>query len=1063
MDKKSWKILGIVFTLIALVLVFLLIIILIVRNNRTRDDIKEKSNPSEKNTRLWATFPGKLNSSTTHTLNILEYTEDRKNVSIKEKIELNETTEYDNFNFNKKEKKVFFDAKSEFKLVKGEVKEDIETINSINLGMFETLETLSNPPLYQKGINSIHFLFNKAFQSPDSFIKHIFTFYCFKTFIKYEDQVYQKIFVNVEQDKAKKVYSDDEKYSKYSFKSISGFYEWVKILGVEEEINRATWLKDLFEFNSEEINSVFGKDHYLYNEFINFNKELATEYKCKKTDFCGNELIYTQIINGNVLSNDNLKLDGLISLYKEINPEYYPFVQSPELYLYFEDYKKNVDGKNLEYKDYEINENTLEKLIDPNSQFSLLNANNSALFLSLIQINNTEKISELYGLTSKQSLFLCSYFFEFLPKLFIYQEFKDKDGKLTNINPSAKAFSTITENIIEKTYYKLRNDRNIYNLLLSKLIWRGLHYEIFNLSMEYDDEDICPLIMQQALDDGKKVLTICSDPVTAFNSPEEILKWFDPYYCIKSGNESDCNMTIINYLKSIVYITEDEIKSIYEQNNIGQIFEESDQALKEAYNCKEEKCDNEYFAKMQFWNSYVSQNIPFFSKVDSLSQLFPDVYPYPMELKYFANQLDFHDEIPENDVNYLISLSPNKTNNLLNEDNYEAFNNKLNLEKEYTMFMDGNKNDDINSKYITINILNNGFLFSNNINTKYENTNNLIQGSCTEDKKYLDFLSNGPFYENYKPGINKTTGFNFGINLKTGEENNINYDRYGICTEDGKNLRKIIDINDCPVLNIKKLEYNYLTKEYSYINSPIFNFQTLTGDKSFIDGFQYNHEEDTIFYYDKISSRPYKFIFSEKVDYEDQTCRKYKLDINDLANINEKDDLNKSKAFISQKLNKPYIVTVGKEEFSPSMEENIPTNNFICVEPYTNMVLDSNINFVYSIYTKNYGYINSNIENEKIYPIFIYNRNYKVNIDSFNSVFNEINDYKSFRKVFIIVFLVLILLFLILACFCFYKCYFYRRSRTIILGDPNEPTGNLINESRDTTSIEGTSTKMAEL
>ena len=39
--------------------------------------------------------------------------------------------------------------------------------------MFETFETLSNPPLYQKGVNSISYLLNKAFQKPEIFIKHI--------------------------------------------------------------------------------------------------------------------------------------------------------------------------------------------------------------------------------------------------------------------------------------------------------------------------------------------------------------------------------------------------------------------------------------------------------------------------------------------------------------------------------------------------------------------------------------------------------------------------------------------------------------------------------------------------------------------------------------------------------------------------------------------------------------------------------------------------------------------------------------------------------------------------
>ena len=32
--------------------------------------------------------------------------------------------------------------------------------------------------------------------------------------------------------------------------------------------------------------------------------------------------------------------------------------------------------------------------------------------------------------------------------------------------------------------------------------------------------------------------------------------------------------------------------------------------------------------------------------------------------------------------------------------------------------------------------------------------------------EYLDFLSSGEYYENYKPGIQKTTGFNFGTSLQ---------------------------------------------------------------------------------------------------------------------------------------------------------------------------------------------------------------------------------------------------------------------------------------------------------
>ena len=1042
MDKKTWKILSIVFCIITIVLVILVIILPILRKNKAVNDSEDKSIPTKDNIDLWAKFPGKLESSTFHTLNILEYSNDLKNISVKESMTLSETTEYENFDFIDKEKKVYFDAKSKYKLEE-KIEKNNGKINTIDLGLFETLEILSNPPLYQQGINSILYLFKKAFQNSDSFIKHIFSFYFFKTYIKYEDKVKQTILNNVAESKVQKILSTDTKYEKYSFKFSAGFYEWVKILGNEEKIKEAKWLVDLFELTNEEINSILDEDKYLYSEFIQFNKNLANNYNCKDKNFCGNELIYTQLITGKVLTD--IDCDGLISLYKGINEKFYPFSKSPELYLYFEDYKIKVNDKNLEYKDYTINEKTLEKLIDSNSDLSLLNSNNSALFLSLVQIQNYDKIKDLYDLTEKQIQFLISYFYEFLPKLFLYQEFSDKEGNLNTISPVAKAFSTITENIVEKTYYKLSNTKNMYNLVLSKYIWTKLHNTLFNLSMEYDDEDICPLLMQHALDDGRKVLTICSDPVTGFNTPYEFSKWFEPYFCLKSGKEEECNMTVINHLRSIVYITEEEIKSIYTLGNLGQYIEDGDKEIREAYGCGD-TCDNEYLVKRQFWESCISRNTPVgIPRGDSMSELFPEEFPYPLELYYFAKKLDYKNIINEEDVDYIITLSPKKEKNLLDEENYEAFNNKIELEKEYSLYIKEKKENknDIKSKYELIDLLNNGFLFSNKINNEYNNINNLLQGNNDEDKKYLEFLSNGDYCDNFKPNKEKTTGFNFNINLEVG--NNTEYERYGISTDNDKNMRKIISINGYPFLNIKKSEYNYLTNNYSDISIPILNFQTLEGKKSFIDGFQYNHDEDTIYFYDKISSRPYKFTFSKKVDYEDQSCRKYVLEKNLSDDMNEKEESNFNKAFISQKLNKPFIVSVGKDGLDENINIEVTNDNYICVETFSNMVLESKINLVYSIYTKNYGDIVFKIDNDKTYPIFTYQRNYKVNIDSFNDYFSEINSYKSFRKRFIIIGCIFILVFAIITCVCIYKFCYYRRPRISLDKAPDDKL--LLNDS----------------
>ena len=439
-------------------------------------------------------------------------------------------------------------------------------------------------------------------------------------------------------------------------------------------------------------------------------------------------------------------------------------------------------------------------------------------------------------------------------------------------------------------------------------------------------------------------------------------------------------------------------------------------------------------AKRQFGESLVSLNTPVgVPKAYTMNELFPGEFPYALELPFFAKKLDYKNPIIKEDVEYLVSLSPNKEKNLLDEENYEAFNNKIKFEKEYTLYRNGSKVNDNKSKYDLIDLLNNGFLFNNQLNNIYNNVDNLLQGNNEEDKIYLEFLSSGDYWNNFKPNKNKTTGFNFNLNFENEtEEKEVEYDRYGIATEEGKNLRKIININNYPFLNVKKSEYNFITNNYTDIYIPIFNFQTLEGEKKFIDGFQYNHDENTIYYYDKISSRPYKFTYSKNVDYGDQTCRKYVLDKNLVDGINEKDESNYNKAFISQKLNKPFIVTIGKEElegFSLNANIDISTDNYICVETFSNMVLESEINFVYSLFTKNYGDIIFKIENDKIYPIFTYSRNYKVNIDAFNDYFDEINSYKSFRKIFIIVGVIFIALFAIVACFSIYKFCFYRRPR----------------------------------
>ena len=1051
LDKKQLKIISIALASVTALLIILVIVIPIIVKNNIVSSSQEKSTPNTDNTNVWAKFPGALKTTLSHKFNLLEYSENQKfngSVKIKDSITLKEEISYDNFNFNE-QNLLTFDAKTKFNVEQNSQNNEITTLS---LGLFETLETLSNPSIYQKGINAIQYLLNKGFQDVDVFIRRIFTYDLFKNFLTDDDKVKETILKNVDSEKANNILSTDEKYSTYSFKKINGFYQWIKILNLDEKISQATWLKELFNLTDTEIESILGNDSYLNNYYIEYNKNLSSKYDCESKTKCGNELLYTQLISGKVLSD--LNLSGLSDLYKNLSPDFYPFEKSPELSLYFkETYTKKINKPDAKYEDYSPTVQQLNNILDISSSSCLLSANNSALFIKLNKTDKVDKASEIYKISANTMYFMSDYLYEYLPNLFLYQEFEKNEKKYT-IDPIAKTYSNLVQGTVDMTYGQLIHGSGLYNLILSKLVWNKLlnKITIFNENSEETSDELCPIIMQRALDDGKKVLKICNDPNIGFNTPYILSKWFVPYKCIISDNETNCDMSTINYLKNLVYITNNEIKEIYSNDFLGGAIDESNQILKETYGCEEE-CDNEYLSKLQFWKADVTKKLPSpLTPCESICELFPDEFPYPMEISYYQKKLNDTETVLEEDVDYLINLMA-KGKNILSEESSNALLQRINLEKEITLNLNGEPSEKESRKKL-MNILLNGYLFENDLYTKYENLDSILQGNMIEDKKYIDFLSSGEYFENYKPKLKKTTGFNFGINLINGDEKFKVFDRIGINAKqtDSNVLRRILNINDFSVLNIKKEEYNYLSDDFSYIESPILDSEKLNGDKSFIDGFQYEKNEDYIYYYDEISSRPFKFKYSEEISYKDKIyCNKYVLETDDLSiNINEQLDKNSKKAFLNQKLNKPFIINVKNSDLDVKIEDNLSEENYICVDEVSNMVLESKLNFIYSIYTRKYGFLNSRIVDEKISPIFTYNREYEVDIDSYIETFPNVAGYYTFKLVFTIIFVIVIVVCAALALLCFMKL---RRKLSVddinIGGDDSNI--KLVDESREAT------------
>ena len=1037
------QIIGFTFGGLALLFLLLIIIVPIIVKSSIKSSYTEKVTPKTDNINLWGHFPGEIKSKITHTFNVLDYSEEK--VKIKDSIILEENVLYDNVK-SSGEYKLSFDAKSKYVLSN---KPKNETIKSFSLGMFETFETISNPMQYQSGMNSLEYLLKKAFTKPELFLRQIFT-YCLFNKLN-EEEKRDNILKNITQEKADLIFSDDEQYAEYSFKNITGFYKWIKILGLPDEINKATWLNSLFNLTETEVDSIFGENEYLYQTYVDYNKDLSKKFNCSNVHFCGKEILYIQLVSGDVLKSIGLE-EGVKSLYDSIEPKYYQFAESPELNLFFEKYKEMHKLKN-NYTDYAPSPEQLMTIFDPSSNLCLLAPNNSALFLSLNKCGYYNNASELFNVTKNTFNFLADYIYEYLPNLFLYNE-TDK---------IAKAYVTLTQGVMKQTYGLLVKS-TIYDLILSGIVWPLLRDQISLMTnkdlKQLEPDEICPLIMQRALDDGKKVLKVCSNPKTSFYSADTLSKWLRPYDCIKNKTKTNCDMSVINDLKSLIYITDSEIQNIYDPDLLGGILEEKEAFLKEKYKCGDDCRNYILMAKKQFWKGELSKNLPEPLKNSStLSEVFPDTFPYPIEISYYAEQMGETDEIPEEQIDELISLCP-IGENVLSEESSEALKTKIQLEKEYTLIVEGKKERN-ETKYKNFDLLNNGYLFNNETNSTYKNIYNFLSGNNDEDYRYVKFLSSGPLFENYKPKLNQTTGFNFGIDFNKSKDKNLEYDRYEIFSklnDDNTRMRKILSINDLPILNIKKLEYNYLLNDVSAIASPIMNFQALRGDKSFIDGFQYEVEDEdkSIYYYDKISNRPFEFKYEEDSDYEDIDCKLYKLNKENLiGGINEENESQYKRAFLTQKLNKPFAVTVGNTNLTLKID-GLLEDNYICIDPFTNLVLDSKINLVYSIYTKNYGYIYPKIENNKNYPIFTYNRKYEVDIDSYKDNFPDITFYYTFKLIFIIIGLILIICFIAVSLWAFVRMH-----KSLIKDDiiNNEPDKDKLLDSREEPSIINRSTE----
>ena len=203
-------------------------------------------------------------------------------------------------------------------------------------------------------------------------------------------------------------------------------------------------------------------------------------------------------------------------------------------------------------------------------------------------------------------------------------------------------------------------------------------------------DEFCYVVVQQALDDGRKALKICNDPITTFKSKEDISRWYAPYPCLMK-NETKCDMTFVNHLKEIVYITDEEIKKLYEAYSFGKAMDDKYEYLK--VSCGDKCHDDNYLMEIQFMECGWTKKLPDEYKKDYLKDLVPDLISEIFELPYFFEKKHITEKVTQESVKNFMKIVPSTKNSILNEENYLAFNNIYEFEKEFAKFLKGKGTD----------------------------------------------------------------------------------------------------------------------------------------------------------------------------------------------------------------------------------------------------------------------------------------------------------------------------------------------------------------------------------
>lgn len=1040
MGLPKFKALFILFALLAIIFALLTAILPFAVKKSVMKSTRKDTHLEPSKIDLWGKFPGKLKGSLTHSFTPYDYAGlDENKLPLSNKIIFNEMVEYQNPQTGNAQISVKANREYHQTFVTN------DEVLSPSQGFYEYIYTLSHPVSYQKGINSIKYLTESSGVYNIGFEKKLYLIQEQNTLTN-EEELKKTILSKITDTNKQKRLIEDKNYG---FATLSAVNRWINIAGNEEEIQKGKWLQEKFGLTNEEYESIVGKESELSKHMDVSLKKIAEEYKCG-VDYHDCHLAIKQILESNILPLKQYpEIKTIQDVYKKIFPNEVLY-DSPEMKTFYETEFKPEEKK--KYDDYKLPEKTFTSMIfeentvnsncllDPSNMLLLLNANYSR--------NIDEVVKKYPNITLDQITFTLDYFINYLPKVFVYFKFENKQKKY-NVSALAKTHSLTVQKFIQDTYGKYLSYTTktpLFSFLLDKMF--SAHFD------GEDKNDMCSSLLQPIVDDGKKVLKICQNDYFSLERVNLINKWYKLYLC-KRPEIGICQKELFDEFKKKGVLSDKEMESIFgKTGTFGQIIDEIQEAMVKHYKCTNQyTCSDEELAMKQYINSEITMNPPEIIKKDkkpSLNDWDNKAFPEALEFYYFQFENQCTEQsCASDDLKYALVSLYNKEENEFRDENRKGIMTRKNLDIITTLY----ENEITSSEYSSIygmedmtqfyklmqKIMANRVFETKSLQKKYKPID-IVLGNNEEDKKFIDLISKGNYYENHKPTKNKTTGFDMKIAISNSDDQ----EEFTLCTDNEDNnekrLRRFIRMNNLPYINVKKEDYSPVDGKLVKVNTPLFNMHPVNGSDWMSDGYEYAMDEEIkeIYYFDELSSRKFRFDYDKSDTYNGVDCRKYVL--KDFSQNLEEEGitLNSNHPSVSQKFNKPYVISSENAKFIHEIQK-VGGDNFICVDEFTNMVIESNLNLVYSLDTTGgYKDFNSEVE-EGLLPVLLYNRHYSVEKKAYEDVFSSVKGYRTGRIVIIVLGIFIIAIFINVAIYCYLK---YKKENQEEEKPENEPSVN---------------------